>query len=178
MNRQQGAGLLGTRTGMSGSLESSEIKIANIASYKLNWSRSSFPDDFRAMQKSRQVDDLFDVIIASDCLFFREFHVDLVAVLVALLKPVSGIALFFQPKRDGTMDQFLALCEGIFSIEIQDNYYEPVRTTNTARFSLRLTYVDFSLRIFKTISHHEPVSLLFFVLLYFSYLELVITNFL
>ena len=129
MNRQQAAGVLGTRTAASDKVAYMGSKIVNIASHKLNWSRSSFQEDFVAMQNSREVGDLFDVVIASDCLFFREFHEDLVAVLVALLKPVSGVALFFQPKRDGTMHQFLALCGDIFSIEIRENYYEMVRQT-------------------------------------------------
>jgi predicted nicotinamide N-methyase len=48
----------------------------------------------------------FDVVLASDCLFFREFHLDLIATLTKVLVP-GGLVLLLQPARDGSMQLFL-----------------------------------------------------------------------
>ncbi|GLT44562.1 hypothetical protein SLA2020_184480 [Shorea laevis] len=50
----------------------------------------------------------FDVIIASDCTFFKEFHKDLARTVQCLLKNVgSSEAIFFSPKRGDSLDKFL-----------------------------------------------------------------------
>jgi SAM-dependent methyltransferase len=68
--------------------------------------------------------ELFDVVIASDCLFFRDFHDDLLQTLRRLLKPGSGVGVFLQPSRDGTMQRFIHRCQesGFFATELQDDY--------------------------------------------------------
>ncbi|XP_012469327.1 calmodulin-lysine N-methyltransferase [Gossypium raimondii] len=56
----------------------------------------------------------FDVIVASDCTFFKEFHKDLAQVTELLLKkPGPSEAIFFSPKRGNSLDKFLE--------EIKDN---------------------------------------------------------
>ncbi|XP_057545581.1 calmodulin-lysine N-methyltransferase [Amaranthus tricolor] len=54
----------------------------------------------------------FDVIVASDCTFFKEFHKGLVRTVKLLLKD-SGTseAIFFSPKRGDSLDKFLVEIE-------------------------------------------------------------------
>lgn len=50
----------------------------------------------------------FDLIIASDCTFFKEFHKGLAQLVQCLLKKVGpSEALFVSPKRGDTLDKFL-----------------------------------------------------------------------
>lgn len=51
----------------------------------------------------------FDVLLAADCLFFRDFHQQLLQTL-QLLMHESSVALLLQPQRGGTLDEFLSLC--------------------------------------------------------------------
>lgn len=78
---------------------------------------------------------LFDVIIASDCLFFREFHGDLVQTLRSLLSP-GGVCLFLQPRRSGTMQTFVDKCEDYFYIEIFEDYSAKVITIGVSSSSI------------------------------------------
>ncbi|KAK6237315.1 hypothetical protein QUC31_002784 [Theobroma cacao] len=56
----------------------------------------------------------FDVIVASDCTFFKEFHKDLARITQLLLKNAGpSEAIFFSPKRGNSLDKFLE--------EIRDN---------------------------------------------------------
>jgi calmodulin-lysine N-methyltransferase len=50
----------------------------------------------------------FDIIIASDCTFFKEFHKGLAQTVKLLLKNSNSQALFFSPKRGDSLDKFLA----------------------------------------------------------------------
>ncbi|XP_074308585.1 calmodulin-lysine N-methyltransferase [Silene latifolia] len=50
----------------------------------------------------------FDVIVASDCTFFKEVHKGLVQTLKSLLKDTcSSKAILFSPKRGDSLDKFL-----------------------------------------------------------------------
>lgn len=66
---------------------------------------------------------LFDVIIASDCLFFKDFHADLLQTLDQLLVP-GGVGIFLQPSRDRTLQKFADLCTGTgaFQVEMIEDY--------------------------------------------------------
>lgn len=66
---------------------------------------------------------LFDVVIASDCLFFKDFHADLLQTLGRLLVP-GGVGIFLQPSRDRTLQKFADLCtgSGTFQVEIVEDY--------------------------------------------------------
>lgn len=66
---------------------------------------------------------LFEVVLASDCLFFKDFHADLLHTLQQLLVP-GGVGLFLQPARDNTLHKFVALCaeSGAFTTEIIEDY--------------------------------------------------------
>jgi calmodulin-lysine N-methyltransferase len=49
----------------------------------------------------------FDLIFASDCLFFENFHVDLLSTIATLLKSPNGKCFFLQPARGGSMERFI-----------------------------------------------------------------------
>ena len=90
--------------------DNTDIKFTSectISANQLHWSPSV---------NAKQVADItangsnkFDVIIASDCLFFKEFHSDLLSTLDLLLND-DGVCIFLQPQRDGTMQRFIDLC--------------------------------------------------------------------
>lgn len=68
----------------------------------------------------------WDMVIGSDCLFFKDYHHALISVLDALLSP-TGVAIFFQPTRSGTMELFLnKLPTDKFSTELVENYSQEV----------------------------------------------------
>lgn len=50
----------------------------------------------------------FHLVFASDCLFFEEFHDDLVHTIRQLLAPRAGKCLLLQPSRSGSMERFCA----------------------------------------------------------------------
>ncbi len=63
----------------------------------------------------------FDIIIGADCLFFRDFHGDLINVLKVSLAP-NGEVWLLQPPRGGTMEQFASMAEKSFVIEQKGNF--------------------------------------------------------
>mmetsp|Transcript_26172 Transcript_26172/g.37480 ORF Transcript_26172/g.37480 Transcript_26172/m.37480 type:complete len:92 (+) Transcript_26172:1055-1330(+) len=48
----------------------------------------------------------FDVVLAADCLFFRDFHEALLQLLPRLLRP-HGSVLLLQPRRGDSLELFL-----------------------------------------------------------------------
>ncbi|RLN66224.1 hypothetical protein BBJ28_00016208 [Nothophytophthora sp. Chile5] len=69
----------------------------------LRWDRHSTPTQDSLHQ--------FDLIFASDCLFFEDFHEDLVHTIKSLLRRGSGRCLLLQPSRGGSMERFCALAQ-------------------------------------------------------------------
>lgn len=64
--------------------------------------------------ESSEINGTFDVIVASDCTFFKEFHKGLARTIKCLLKEDEpSEALLFSPKRGDSLDKFLA--------EVKDN---------------------------------------------------------
>ncbi|XP_076896007.1 calmodulin-lysine N-methyltransferase-like [Bidens hawaiensis] len=53
------------------------------------------------------VSNTFDIIVASDCTFFKEFHTGLVQTVKCLLKEGHSEAIFLGPKRGSSLDDFL-----------------------------------------------------------------------
>jgi len=97
----------------------------SISAELLNWS-----SDVNAKQVAAITGGgtkLFDAIIASDCLFFKEFHYDLVQTLRSLLS-LEGVCLFLQPRRSNTMQTFVDKCQDYFQTEIIENYSAKVRS--------------------------------------------------
>uniref|UniRef100_A0A7N0UUA4 Calmodulin-lysine N-methyltransferase n=1 Tax=Kalanchoe fedtschenkoi TaxID=63787 RepID=A0A7N0UUA4_KALFE len=65
----------------------------------------------------------FDVIIASDCTFFKEFHKGLAQTVKLLLKEGPSEALFFCPNRGDTLDKFLKVVEECgMHFNVTENY--------------------------------------------------------
>ncbi|GAU50087.1 hypothetical protein TSUD_192140 [Trifolium subterraneum] len=63
-------------------------------------------------EDTSSVADTFDIIVASDCTFFKDFHRDLVRTVKHLLsKTESSQALFLSPKRGNSLDLFLEVAE-------------------------------------------------------------------
>ena len=64
----------------------------------------------------------FDIVIASDCLFFKDFHPDLYWLLKHVTVPGS-VVFMLQPPRSGTMQLFL-------DIVAMENYFECVLSSD------------------------------------------------
>ncbi|XP_078448294.1 S-adenosyl-L-methionine-dependent methyltransferases superfamily protein [Wolffia australiana] len=66
----------------------------------------------------------FDLVIASDCTFFKEYHEALAVTLKSLLRTSEGsAALVLSPRRGDSIDKFLARVNAIgLSSEIVENY--------------------------------------------------------
>lgn len=59
-------------------------------------------------EKDSDISNTFDVIIASDCTFFKEFHGALVRTIKSLLKKEGpSEAILFSPRRGNSLDKFL-----------------------------------------------------------------------
>jgi predicted nicotinamide N-methyase len=107
------------------SLSSSASNISHpkcsISAQQLHWSPASNAGQIDAL--THNATTLFDVVIASDCLFFRDFHADLLETLRRVLRP-GGVGIFLQPPRDGTMQRFMSLCveSGYFATELREDY--------------------------------------------------------
>ena len=75
----------------------------NVTSQLLRWSKDDPRQELaRILERNKQytsnVDGKFDRIIAADCLFFRDFHIDLVWLLQTALA-AGGIIFMLQPPR-------------------------------------------------------------------------------
>ncbi|XVF15921.1 hypothetical protein REPUB_Repub09cG0198200 [Reevesia pubescens] len=73
-----------------------------VKSMKLHWHQNEISN----------LSHTFDVIVASDCTFFKEFHKDLARITWLLLKNGGpSEAIFFSPKRGNSLDKFLEKIE-------------------------------------------------------------------
>ncbi|XP_077221293.1 S-adenosyl-L-methionine-dependent methyltransferases superfamily protein [Tasmannia lanceolata] len=75
----------------------------------------------------------FDVIVASDCTFFKEFHEGLALTVKSLLKhSETSKALFFSPRRGNSLDRFLEKIKEIgLSYNVVENYDSKVWKLHT-----------------------------------------------
>lgn len=88
-----------------------------------------------------QTQNRFDVIFASDCLFFREYHHDLCRTIQDQLEPMSGECLLLQPRRAPTMDTFVAIAREYFEHVQVDAEYDAFITAR--HIHLLQTTVDY-----------------------------------
>lgn len=73
-----------------------------VSSMTLHWNQDQFMDALNS----------FDVIVASDCTFFKEFHESLARTIKSLLKnSETSEAIFLSPKRGNSLDKFLKTIE-------------------------------------------------------------------
>ncbi|KAK9136480.1 hypothetical protein Syun_015810 [Stephania yunnanensis] len=77
---------------------------------------------------SNTSNNTFDIIVASDCTFFKEFHEGLANIIKSLLKPsAASQAIFFSPRRGDSLDKFLEkVKEAGLHFTIADNYDEVI----------------------------------------------------
>ncbi|CAI9272281.1 unnamed protein product [Lactuca saligna] len=77
---------------------SSVFGCTKVKSMMLHWNHEELSD----------ISNSFDIIIASDCTFFKEFHKGLVQTIKCLLKKEGhSEAIFLGPKRGNSLDEFL-----------------------------------------------------------------------
>lgn len=98
--------------------------ILPISTQLLHWAVATNASQIAtAIHQQQHGAGLFDTVIAADCLFFKDFHRDLLDTLLLLLAP-GGVGVFLQPARDGTLQRFVALCAetGFFTTEIVEDY--------------------------------------------------------
>ena len=130
-----------------------------ISAQQLHWSPDVNTEQVAAVTEGGS--KLFDVIIASDCLFFREFHSDLVQTLRSLLSP-DGICLFLQPRRSCTMQTFVDKCEDYFHTEIIEDYSAKVTDINVSSSSIAYchpsSFIQLQFRVDISIATRIPIS--------------------
>ncbi|CAI5722140.1 unnamed protein product [Hyaloperonospora brassicae] len=84
----------------------------------------------------------FDLVFASDCLFFEAFHEDLACTIKTLLRPASGRCLLLQPSRNGSMERFCCVAKRHgFAIEQSRDYDPSIVHRHTALQQTRGDYV-------------------------------------
>ncbi|GAV71818.1 Methyltransf_16 domain-containing protein [Cephalotus follicularis] len=85
-----------------------------VKSLMLHWNQEEVSD----------ISNTFDVIVASDCTFFKEFHKDLARIVKSLLRNMEpSEAIFFSPKRGDSLQKFLGEIEEIgLHFSITENY--------------------------------------------------------
>ncbi|CAN8327922.1 unnamed protein product [Cochlearia groenlandica] len=87
-------------------IESNSMAFGNtsVKAMELHWNQ----------QDLSELANTFDVIVASDCTFFKEFHKDLASIIKVLLKAKERCeALFFSPQRGDSLSKFLKEIEDI-----------------------------------------------------------------
>ncbi|GJN30870.1 hypothetical protein PR202_gb19211 [Eleusine coracana subsp. coracana] len=85
-----------------------------VKSMMLHWDKEQPSEMFNA----------FDIIVASDCTFFKQFHQSLARVIKSLLKhSATSQAIFLSPKRGDSLDKFLEIItENGLCFELIENY--------------------------------------------------------
>uniref|UniRef100_A0A1D1Z2V1 Calmodulin-lysine N-methyltransferase n=1 Tax=Anthurium amnicola TaxID=1678845 RepID=A0A1D1Z2V1_9ARAE len=88
-----------------------------VKSMILHWSQDLYSD----------ILNTFDVVIASDCTFFKEFHESLALTVKSLLRHSAGSkAIFLSPRRGDSLERFLEKLKQIgLQAEVVENY-DPV----------------------------------------------------
>lgn len=109
---------------------------SSIRSSVLLWKKGQSLDDIKPHSSSDSSNSTchFDTVIACDCLFFKDYHDDLIWVLHAALEGHDGIdthradrkALLLQPRRSGTMELFIQKASRVFHIEVLEEYDDQV----------------------------------------------------
>ncbi|KAL2630269.1 hypothetical protein R1flu_014955 [Riccia fluitans] len=85
-----------------------------VSASTLYWSREEVPLSGRT----------FDLVVAADCTFFKDFHADLVHTIKCLLgTSKDSKAILFNPRRGNTLDMFVEAAESLgLHVEIREQY--------------------------------------------------------
>jgi hypothetical protein len=101
-----------------------------ISSHQLRWSINDTYGDLDSILRNtafvNTTENKFDRIIASDCLFFRDFQLDLIYILRNAIHPTHGKIYLLQPRRGNTMDLFISKAQNYFDIELLETYNDEV----------------------------------------------------
>jgi predicted nicotinamide N-methyase len=102
------------------------IKVNNlnkISAKFLLWNRfNSYEDIFD------NEDNQYDIILLSDCLFFKNYHDDLVHTINSFLRK-SGVCIIVTPSRGKTMSLFLEKAEPFFNIYVSTKEIDFIKLT-------------------------------------------------
>ncbi|OQR90200.1 hypothetical protein THRCLA_09407, partial [Thraustotheca clavata] len=83
--------------------------------------------DVKLLQWSRELKSpvglKYDVIFASDCLFFEKYHDDLLHTIDINLTE-SGTCIMLQPSRGGSLERFCTKAKLIFSVQLFPSRYD------------------------------------------------------
>ncbi|KAF1328740.1 hypothetical protein FI667_g6677, partial [Globisporangium splendens] len=84
----------------------------------------------------------FDLLLASDCLFFEDFHYDLAHTIKQLLRPRTGRCYMLQPSRNGSMERFSRIAEtqGLH-VECVSDYDAEITAKHEAYLRTRTDYI-------------------------------------
>ncbi|CAM9622287.1 unnamed protein product [Chrysoparadoxa australica] len=92
--------VLGQHAGLEANKHSGAFGSTMVACRRLMWSK-----DHEELAENKAALGSFDVIMGADCLFFVEFHTELLATLHSLLAE-RGVVVLCQPTRGGSMQLF------------------------------------------------------------------------
>lgn len=87
----------------------------------LKWNRNE-------TYKQYKNDGEFDLLMVSDCLFFRDYHIDLAHVINTLLSS-TGVCYIVAPKRGDTLNIFVTLFRSTYSeytVTVEERYDEGI----------------------------------------------------
>eukprot|EP00039_Didymoeca_costata_P023854 m.8542 g.8542 ORF g.8542 m.8542 type:complete len:313 (+) comp3915_c0_seq1:416-1354(+) len=87
-----------------------------VSTAKVVWDRSDSYDSFR---------NKFDLLIAADCLFFTEVHIDLVHTIDTLLN-AKGACWLVAPRRSGSLDKFVNKAKESFDVKVSHKFDERI----------------------------------------------------
>ena len=90
-----------------------------LQSKQLRWSKGDVHRDLFAVTDGNTLK--FDVILAADCLFFTDFHDDLIWTIAEAVSD-TGVIYLLQPSRSGSMQSFLQKAKAVFRIEEMAEY--------------------------------------------------------
>ncbi|CEG50309.1 Uncharacterized conserved protein [Plasmopara halstedii] len=93
------------------------VNNTKITAELLRWDRNA------TLRKDLQ--QQFDLVFASDCLFFEEFHEDLAHTIKNLLRRGSGRCLLLQPSRSGSLDRFCVIAKQYGFTTTQSKDFDP-----------------------------------------------------
>ncbi|KAJ3682587.1 hypothetical protein LUZ60_015160 [Juncus effusus] len=79
---------------------------------------------------SSELQNSFDIIVASDCTFFKEFHESLACIIkIMLRKSENSEAIFIGPKRGDSLEKFIERIKGIgLNYELIEKYDDYIWT--------------------------------------------------
>lgn len=98
---------------------------APVTASLLRWSIEDKHGDLERL-RAENGHERFNFILAADCLFFQDFHDDLLWLLDNALAEMNGVVYLLQPRRGDTMAKFLEKASQVFEADVQENYCDEI----------------------------------------------------